>query len=50
MKAVVWNDVFQSVIMFSGILAVSISSTVAVGGVSKVREAVERGGRNNFWT
>lgn len=50
MKAVIWNDAFQSVIMFSGILAVTIASTSAVGGFNNVWDAVERGGRDTFWT
>ena len=50
MKAVVWNDAFQSAIMISGIFAVMIKSVITVGGVGKVWEAIHRGKRDTFWT
>nr|KAG5688219.1 hypothetical protein BaRGS_003118 [Batillaria attramentaria] len=36
MKAVVWTDVFQSVIMLAGLLAVVIRGVMEVGGMDKV--------------
>ena len=50
MKAVVWNDAFQSAIMVAGVLALTIKTTIMVGGLNKVWEAVGRGKRDTFWT
>nr|XP_011419880.2 sodium-coupled monocarboxylate transporter 1 [Crassostrea gigas]XP_011419881.2 sodium-coupled monocarboxylate transporter 1 [Crassostrea gigas] len=36
MKAVVWTDVFQAVIMIAGLLAIVIQGTISVGGIEKV--------------
>lgn len=36
MKAVVWTDVFQSVVMLAGLLAVVIKGVVSVGGLDTV--------------
>ncbi|XP_062612874.1 sodium-coupled monocarboxylate transporter 1-like [Saccostrea cucullata] len=36
MKAVIWTDVFQSVIMVAGLLAVVIQGTISVGGIDTV--------------
>ncbi|KAJ8310922.1 hypothetical protein KUTeg_012787 [Tegillarca granosa] len=33
LKAVIWTDVFQSVIMFSGVFAVLIKGTIKIGGM-----------------
>ncbi|CAH1788559.1 unnamed protein product, partial [Owenia fusiformis] len=49
MKAVIWTDVFQSVIMFGGILAVVVMGTVRIGSVSKVFEICQEHGRLNFF-
>ena len=38
MKAVVWTDVFQSIVMLSGILAITIKCSVSAGGLGKVFE------------
>ncbi|XP_034019325.1 sodium-coupled monocarboxylate transporter 1 [Thalassophryne amazonica] len=49
LKAVVWTDVFQAVIMLSGFLAVIIKSVVFKGGVSTIISDSQQGGRLNFW-
>lgn len=60
-KAVVWTDVFQSIVMIAGILAVVIKSCVGAGGLSNIAELgnsrfnkVEFNPdptiRNSFWT
>jgi len=49
MKAVVWNDAFQSVIMVAGVLALTVKTTIVVGGLGKVWDALGRGNRNTFW-
>ena len=38
MKAVIWTDVFQLVIMFTGVFGILIKSTIDVGGSTKVFE------------
>ncbi|KPP61035.1 hypothetical protein Z043_120912, partial [Scleropages formosus] len=48
MKAVVWTDTFQIIVMFSGFLAVFIQGTVLVGGPAKVLEIANNGSRINF--
>lgn len=37
-KAVIWTDVFQSVVMLIGILAVLIKSSINAGGIGKIME------------
>ncbi|XP_059145999.1 sodium-dependent multivitamin transporter-like [Physella acuta] len=49
MKAVIWTDVFQSVIMLAGILAIVIQGTLKVGGMSRVWEINEEWGRIKFF-
>lgn len=48
MKAVLWADTAQMVIMLGGILAVIIQGTISVGGMGKVWQIAEDGGRINF--
>ncbi|XP_072536850.1 sodium/iodide cotransporter [Salminus brasiliensis] len=48
MKAVVWTDVFQVVVMLSGFIAVFTHGTLLVGGVSEVLEIATNGSRINF--
>lgn len=38
MKAVVWTDVFQFVVLFGGLIVVIVSGVVEVGGLTKVWE------------
>ncbi|KAM9848881.1 sodium/iodide cotransporter [Aulostomus maculatus] len=48
MKAVVWTDVFQILVMFSGFVAIFIRGTVLVGGPARVLEIANNGSRINF--
>ncbi|XP_022526565.1 sodium/iodide cotransporter isoform X2 [Astyanax mexicanus] len=48
MKAVVWTDVFQVVVMLSGFIAVFTHGTMLVGGVAEVLEIATNGSRINF--
>ncbi|XP_046559505.1 uncharacterized protein LOC124268556 [Haliotis rubra] len=48
LKAVIWTDVFQCIIMFSGMFAVLIKGTIDVGGVRKVWTTAYEGGRLNI--
>lgn len=45
MKAVLWTDVFQAILMFLGILAVLIKGIIDVGGIVTVYERAYDGGR-----
>lgn len=49
LKAVVWTDVFQSIVMIAGLIAVAVSGTYQVGGVKKVWEINEKYDRLNFF-
>ena len=42
LKAVMWTDAFQMVIIFAGILALSIKTTVEVGGFNFVWETARK--------
>ncbi|XP_053556016.1 sodium/iodide cotransporter [Bombina bombina] len=48
MKAVIWTDVFQVLIMMSGFFAVIIRGTQVVGGVSIVLDIARNHSRINF--
>ncbi|XP_041863103.1 sodium/iodide cotransporter isoform X2 [Melanotaenia boesemani] len=48
MKAVIWTDVFQIIVMLSGFIAVLIHGTVLVGSPSQVLEIAINGSRVNF--
>ncbi|KAL4593578.1 hypothetical protein GN956_G26500 [Arapaima gigas] len=48
MKAVVWTDVFQIIIMLFGFLTIFIHGTILVGGPAKVLEIANNGSRINF--
>ena len=45
MKAVIWTDVFQSVVMMAGLLSIIIVGTIRVGSLSKVFEVAREGDR-----
>ncbi|XP_051890725.1 sodium-coupled monocarboxylate transporter 1 [Pristis pectinata] len=49
LKAVVWTDVFQMLIMISGFLAVIIRGSVVQGGFERIWNISYHGGRLNFW-
>uniref|UniRef100_A0AAY4DK19 Solute carrier family 5 member 5 n=1 Tax=Denticeps clupeoides TaxID=299321 RepID=A0AAY4DK19_9TELE len=48
MRAVIWTDVFQIAVMFSGFLATYIHGTVLVGGPARVLEIANNGSRLNL--
>ncbi|CAF0745577.1 unnamed protein product [Brachionus calyciflorus] len=48
-KAVIWTDVFQTIIMFAGVIAVIIKGTYDVGGISNLWNINSKGGRLNFF-
>ncbi|XP_064614602.1 LOW QUALITY PROTEIN: sodium-coupled monocarboxylate transporter 1-like [Liolophura sinensis] len=50
MKAVVWTDVFQAVIMVAGLFAVIIQGAISVGGLGEVWRLNEEWDRINFPT
>ncbi|XP_071093128.1 sodium-coupled monocarboxylate transporter 1-like isoform X1 [Haliotis cracherodii] len=49
LKAVVWTDLFQSLVIVSGLLAVVIQGTMLVGGVGEVWRINNAWGRINFF-
>ncbi|GBM51480.1 Sodium-coupled monocarboxylate transporter 1 [Araneus ventricosus] len=49
MKAVLWTDVFQSVLMFFALLSVIVKGSIDVGGFPEVLSIAEKGGRLNFF-
>ena len=49
MKAVIWTDAFQMVIMFSGMIAVIIKGIYDVDGISEMWRINDLGGRLNFF-
>ncbi|KAG8229119.1 hypothetical protein J437_LFUL009588 [Ladona fulva] len=49
LKAVVWADALQTIMMFGGMLVVIFIGTVSVGGVTEVWERNEKGGRLEFF-
>ncbi|XP_027007609.2 sodium-coupled monocarboxylate transporter 1 isoform X1 [Tachysurus fulvidraco] len=49
LKAVVWTDVFQMIIMLAGFLAVIVQSVLLQGGVSVIFKDSADGGRLNIW-
>ncbi|XP_061426775.1 sodium/iodide cotransporter-like isoform X1 [Lethenteron reissneri] len=48
MKAVVWTDAFQVMVMLAGFWAVLIQGTMEVGGISTAISRVNNGSRINF--
>ncbi|XP_035003446.1 sodium-coupled monocarboxylate transporter 1-like [Hippoglossus stenolepis] len=49
LKAVVWTDVFQVVIMIAGYLSVIIKCMIIKGGVATIISDSQQGGRINIW-
>lgn len=45
MKAVLWTDVFQSILMFAAMIIVIVKGTWNVGGMSQVMERAVNGSR-----
>jgi len=50
MKAVVWTDALQAIIMMSGIIAGLVGGIVYAGGFNEIYAALDRGDRLNLWT
>ncbi|XP_051495945.1 sodium/iodide cotransporter [Apus apus] len=48
MKAVIWTDVFQVMVMLSGFIAVVIRGVLLVGGPARVLDIANNGSRVNF--
>jgi len=48
MKAVIWTDTLQAVVMLAGMVSVFIKTSVDVGGLSHITEAMRRSERLNF--
>ncbi|GFS54763.1 putative sodium-dependent multivitamin transporter, partial [Nephila pilipes] len=48
-KAVLWTDLFQALLMFSAIFAVTIKGTMDVGGLSEVLRIAKEGERIQFF-
>ncbi|XP_062566846.1 sodium-coupled monocarboxylate transporter 1-like [Saccostrea cucullata] len=49
LKALVWVDAFQAIIMFGSLLSIVTKAALEVGGFSKVWELNEQWSRINFW-
>jgi len=49
LKAVIWTDVFQSVVMVGGLIAVVIVGSIEVGGMSEVWRINQEFGRLTFF-
>ncbi|XP_041356385.1 sodium-coupled monocarboxylate transporter 1-like [Gigantopelta aegis] len=49
MKAVVWTDVFQSLVMLAGLLAILIEGSMIIGGMDQVWRINDEWGRIHFW-
>ncbi|XP_015913634.1 putative sodium-dependent multivitamin transporter isoform X2 [Parasteatoda tepidariorum] len=49
LKAVLWTDVFQAILMYITIMAVVVSGVIAVGGISEVYNIANEGGRIIFF-
>ncbi|XP_060082920.1 sodium-coupled monocarboxylate transporter 1-like [Ylistrum balloti] len=49
MKAVVWTDVFQSLVMVAGILAIVIQGSISVGGLENVWQVNKEWDRIEFF-
>ncbi|XP_060068780.1 sodium-coupled monocarboxylate transporter 1-like [Ylistrum balloti] len=49
LKAVIWTDVFQCLVMLTGMFSVIIKGTITSGGTAKMFEIVRNNGRLNFF-
>lgn len=48
LKAVMWTDAFQMIIIWIALLVLIIKSTIDVGGISYVFEKADDGGKLEF--
>lgn len=49
MKAVLMTDVFQSILMFVAIFSIIICAAMETGGLDKIWEIAEKGGRTELF-
>ena len=49
MKAVLWTDTIQMIIMFGAMLAIIVKGSFDVGGFGSVWHAADEGGRLEFF-
>lgn len=47
-RAVIWNDVFQAIVMLGGLVAVLIVGVQKVGGFGNVWDRLDKGQRLHF--
>ena len=48
MKAVIWTDTYQMLVIYGGLLALIIEGTTSAGGLRKVWEAAQNNSRLQF--
>jgi SSS family transporter len=48
-KAVIWTDTFQILVMFGGLITIIIFGTLKVGGLSEIYELAKESGRLDFF-
>jgi Na+/proline symporter len=48
MKAVIWTDVLQAIVILVGLLAAIIQGFIALGGVRRTLSIADKGGRIEF--
>jgi Na+/proline symporter len=48
MKAVIWTDVLQAIVIFVGLLAAIIQGFISLGGVKRTFAIASAGGRIQF--
>jgi Na+/proline symporter len=49
MKAVVWTDCFQVLILYTSMFAVLVKGTIDIGGIDAVWERNLQSGRSDFF-
>jgi Na+/proline symporter len=49
MKAVIWNDVIQVLVMLGGLIAIVVVGSQRVGGFGRVWDILDKGKRLNFF-
>ncbi|XP_054270777.1 putative sodium-dependent multivitamin transporter isoform X2 [Macrosteles quadrilineatus] len=49
MKAVIWTDVFQSLLMFAAVISIIFTAAKQKGGLSQIWEIAEKGDRIQFF-
>lgn len=49
LRAVLWTDAFQSILMFAAVFTIIISGLVKAGGFGEIFRAASEGGRLELW-